>query len=135
MLVLACDVLCGAGIPAFPIFIRPELRNTFAIWRSSHSECFEYAGPLVSFVFQVDESTRSWALTGDRITRTIMVTDTEGVKIPLMVTDQPKDEPVLFATLSMLSLTAGFAYSQVPLTTKRSEASNSLQTKIVMLLL
>ena len=100
MLVLACDVLCGAGIPAFPIFIRPELRNTFAIWRSSHSECFEYAGPLVSFVFQVDESTRSWALTGDRITRTIMVTDTEGVKIPLMVTDQPKDEPVLFATLT-----------------------------------
>merc|ERR1711865_850947 len=53
-----------------------------------------YAIPLQSGdQVTVDESTRSWALTGDRITRAIMVTDTEGVKIPLMVTDQPKDEP------------------------------------------
>lgn len=53
-----------------------------------------YAIPLQSGdQVTVDESTRSWALTGDRITRTIMVTDTEGVKIPLMITDQPKDEP------------------------------------------
>merc|ERR1712195_408994 len=41
-----------------------------------------YAIPLQSGdQVTVDESTRSWALTGDRITRTIMVTD------------QPKDEP------------------------------------------
>lgn len=42
----------------------------------------------------VKETAKEWAITGTRITRTIQVTNDEGENIPLMETDQPKDEEV-----------------------------------------